>query len=204
MKPLLAILVTLALLSAGAFMYGSLGPWYDPSPLQAPVSLSTSEPQEYELSVDRSGQYLVELELLRTALPEASSGLFLEAPGNGKGADLLVRWSIGQQSVLISEGSSLEHGHSPFRGSKTVGLTIGRVPLQGGETYTLNLTVETPRPALDQAEPNVVVRLHPADLEYLVVLEIGGFMGLVATIVLLGMLGLVHLRRRRNRPVAHV
>jgi len=125
MKPLLVAAATLALLSARAFTYGSLGPWYDPSPLQAPVSLSTSEPREYELSVDRSGEYLVELELLRTTLPEESSGLFLGAPGNGKGTDRFARWSIDQGSVLISEGPSLEHGHSPFRGSKLFGLTIG-------------------------------------------------------------------------------
>lgn len=197
MKPLLGVAATLGLLSVGAFAYGALGPWYDPTPFEAPISFSEGETQTSEFSVQRSGDYGVEVQMLRNLPQSLAERLIRREPTKDEAPPLLIAWSIRHGEKPVSEGSSREPGSSPFWGSKSIGLSIGRVPLERSQTYTLSVNVGPGGAELERADPRVLVRLHPADLEYLVVLRIMGAAGTVFSIGLLGVVGLIRWRERR-------
>ena len=151
--------------------------------------------------MERTEHYLIEIELARSALSEEEAAAFLQGSrAAGEGSDLNVRWTIHRGDRLVSEGSARAYGNSYFRGADTIGRTIGRPALERGVRYDLELMTGPARPGFTDAAPRVLVRLHPADLEHLTVLQLLGGAGMLVSGLLFTALGLAAVIRRRRRP----
>ena len=93
MKRVLVILGLATLGGAAILAYGLWGPFYAVDPLQAPLSLSTRETQQFPFRVGRSASYFVEVHL-KQALPESEMERFIgDSVAGGGGAGSGYRFS---------------------------------------------------------------------------------------------------------------
>lgn len=158
-KPLLLFAIGMVLLFA-SFIIGN---WYRWMPLSFPVDLrGGSHQQSSSFKVNLTSNYLIEIEVDRSLPFERSNCLLGIQPVSEQCSDgpvVDIRWSVFSLGMQVANGTS-DQEHDGSWGSQ-ISRTIGRFRGENGHEYQINIESLNDGSALKDANPRVVVRVHP-------------------------------------------
>ena len=113
---------------------------------------------------------------LDTVFPEEKMDKILGDFVAGGGGDIDVSWKVNQDEAVIAQGSITQYGYSPIWGGGHSGLAIGSFSAEKGNEYALYINTKNKSIDWNQADPYIVVGLHPVKLEGYLVLQIIGLL----------------------------
>jgi hypothetical protein len=171
MRIYLGIAAIFAAVGVGAIAYGKLGPWYNATPLRAPVSLSSEHPQVYDFRVQRSHKYYIEIVVRDDSRNEGVRAVEQMEAVLAKAPPPHVGWIVEKDGKVVANGA-ISRRYWSFRGRDIRAVEIATPSLRRGPDYRLVLLVEGGQPEWNHYSPIVYVFLHPARLEYLITLEV--------------------------------
>lgn len=176
--------------------YGNVGPWYTTTPFRDNYSLTYTKPQYYEFKVNKSEEYLLEIELVRQSQCERLNCILPSHLSPNEKQPISTSWQLESNNVKIAGGTSSEHSYSPFFGEEVEGVVIGRFQGAVSENYVLTVKNEAPHLEFGSLSSNIRVSLHPAKREHLI-----GFtlLGIVLVLLSFPLLIWLFLRKEPSR-----
>lgn len=201
--------IMLLLASSGVLLL-SLSSWGNDEPVRLPIDLREGVVvRSTPFKVDFAKPYEVGLEVQRT-LPFGRTVCLLDVDAdiNGDckaiGSTVSLTWKIIEQGKLIASGASLP-GQSGAYG-QTITRIMGRVELQRGRTYTLEVRSLSDASALSPTRPKITLALEAPAVETEVVKHALAMLGsfILATVGAVWLLisTLKHYWPRRAKPAS--
>lgn len=178
---------------------------YRSEPMAFPFNLRPGTTASPAFRVDANGNYLIELEAERTLPFDQLNCLLGISPGITEPCELAspvdISWRVTSQNEIVAKGSSRE-GASGAWGDR-VSRTLGRFPGKQGDEYVLHVESAKDASALADANPRIVVRLHPLQTKsHAVMGQSLLWFGVAATLGGLLWLAFWRKRARLGRPSA--
>lgn len=166
-----------------------IGNWYQWLPLSFPMDLrGGSHQQSSSFNVNFTSNYLIDIEVDRNLPFERLNCLLGIQPNPEQCSDKSVvdiRWSVLSLGEKIAHGTSDQERDGAW--SSQISRTIGRFRGEKGHEYQINIESLKDASALRDANPRIVVRVHPFDSKgYHVVAQLlmwAGFVVVAASLV---------------------
>ena len=190
---LIILVVGLCALSVALFLRNV----YRSEPMSFPFNLRPGTTASPLFRLDANGNYLVELEAERTLPFDQLNCLLGVSPGITEPCEFAspvdISWRVISRNEIVAKGWSRERASGAW--GDRVSRTLGSFPGKKGNEYVLHVESMKDTSELSDANPRIVVRMHPLQTKsYVVIGQSLLWFGVAATLA-----GLLWFSFGRNR-----